>query len=82
MAREEFTTTSPLGKMLQTGKIEEGLAGLAVSVSLPIIAENGADKTPAMLILEAKDLFKNKDYAEAIAGIRNSKRPAPELATV
>lgn len=64
--KPQFTTTSPLGKMLQTGKIEEGLAGLAVSVSLPIIAENGADKTPAMLILEAKDLFKNKDYAEAI----------------
>jgi chemotaxis protein methyltransferase CheR len=37
-----------------------------VSVSQTKTAEKAQDPTPQMLILEAKILFKNKDYAEAI----------------
>lgn len=36
----------------------------------------------ANAIVAGSAVFKAKDYAEAIAGIRNSKRPAPELAAV
>ncbi len=36
----------------------------------------------ANAIVAGSAVFKAPDYAEAIAGIRNSKRPAPELATV
>ncbi|NJO52333.1 MAG: ribulose-phosphate 3-epimerase, partial [Leptolyngbyaceae cyanobacterium RM2_2_4] len=36
----------------------------------------------ANAIVAGSAVFKAKDYAEAIAGIRNSKRPTPELATV
>lgn len=61
-----FTVTSPLGKMLRSRYLEDGLTGNAVSVSQTIIAEEAQDKTPQMLILEAKNLFQNKDYAAAI----------------
>ncbi|MEG3924562.1 MULTISPECIES: CheR family methyltransferase [unclassified Microcoleus] len=54
--------SNPLGARSQ----EDGLAGKAVSVSQTIIAENGQNKTPQMLILEAKKSFKNKNYAEAL----------------
>ena len=36
----------------------------------------------ANAIVAGSAVFKAKDYAEAIAGIRTSKRPTPELATV
>ena len=36
----------------------------------------------ANAIVSGSGVFKASDYAEAIAGIRNSKRPAPELAAV
>lgn len=36
----------------------------------------------ANAIVAGSAVFKAKDYAEAIEGIRHSKRPAPELATV
>ena len=36
----------------------------------------------ANAIVAGSAVFKAKDYAEAIEGIRNSKRPTPELATV
>jgi ribulose-phosphate 3-epimerase len=36
----------------------------------------------ANAIVAGSAVFKASDYAEAITGIRNSKRPAPELATV
>jgi ribulose-phosphate 3-epimerase len=36
----------------------------------------------ANAIVAGSAVFKAKDYAEAIEGIRNSKRPEPELATV
>ncbi|MES1025884.1 ribulose-phosphate 3-epimerase [Gloeocapsa sp. BRSZ] len=36
----------------------------------------------ANAIVAGSAVFNAKDYAEAIEGIRNSKRPAPELATV
>lgn len=36
----------------------------------------------ANAIVAGSAVFKANDYAEAIAGIRNSKRPTPELATV
>lgn len=36
----------------------------------------------ANAIVSGSGVFKEKDYAKAIEGIRNSKRPEPELATV
>ncbi|MDJ0845676.1 MAG: ribulose-phosphate 3-epimerase, partial [Crocosphaera sp.] len=36
----------------------------------------------ANAIVAGSAVFKAPDYAEAIEGIRNSKRPQPELATV
>jgi ribulose-phosphate 3-epimerase len=36
----------------------------------------------ANAIVAGSAVFKAKDYAAEIAGIRNSKRPAPELAKV
>ena len=36
----------------------------------------------ANAIVAGSAVFKAKDYAEAITGIRNSKRPTPELASV
>jgi ribulose-phosphate 3-epimerase len=33
-------------------------------------------------IVAGSAVFNAKDYAEAISGIRNSKLPTPELATV
>ena len=36
----------------------------------------------ANAIVSGSGVFKADDYAEAIAGIRNSKRPTPELAAV
>ncbi|MBD1839698.1 ribulose-phosphate 3-epimerase [Coleofasciculus sp. FACHB-64] len=36
----------------------------------------------ANAIVAGSAVFKAKDYAQAIEGIRNSKRPSPELATV
>ncbi|MEG4514186.1 CheR family methyltransferase [Microcoleus sp. F6_B4] len=61
-----LTISNPLGKMLRSRYREDGLANKPVSVTQQIIAENTQNKTAQMLILEAKRLFKNKDYAEAI----------------
>ncbi|MEG4440594.1 CheR family methyltransferase [Microcoleus sp. AT9_B5] len=61
-----LTISNPLGKMLRSRYREDALANKAVSVTQKIIAENTQNKTDQMLILEAKRLFKNKDYAEAI----------------
>jgi ribulose-phosphate 3-epimerase len=36
----------------------------------------------ANAIVSGSGVFKQKSYAEAIAGVRNSKRPSPELAAV
>ncbi|MEG4110475.1 MULTISPECIES: CheR family methyltransferase [unclassified Microcoleus] len=58
--------SNPLGKMLSSPYLEQGLPNTAVSVTEKIIAENTQTKTPQMLILEAKKSFKNKNYAEAI----------------
>ncbi len=61
-----LTISNRLGKMLRSRYLEDGLGNKAVSVTQKIIAENAQKKTPQMLILEAKQLFKNQDYAEAI----------------
>lgn len=61
-----LNTSNPLGKMLPSRYLEDGLPNNAVSVTQKIIAENTQNKTPQMLILEAKKLFKNQYYAEAI----------------
>ncbi|MBD1815443.1 tetratricopeptide repeat protein [Microcoleus vaginatus DQ-U2] len=61
-----LTISNPLGKMLRSRYLEDGLGSKAVSVTQKIIAENTQNKTPQMLILEAKQLFKNQAYAEAI----------------
>ncbi|MEG5159198.1 CheR family methyltransferase [Microcoleus sp. AT3-A2] len=58
--------SNPLGNMLPSRYLEDGLPNNAVSVTEKIIAENTQNPTPQMLILEAKKLFKNQDYAEAI----------------
>ncbi|MEG3919560.1 CheR family methyltransferase [Microcoleus sp. T3_A4] len=55
-----------LGNMLPSRYLEDGLPNNPVSVTEKIIAENTQNRTPQMLILEAKKLFKNQDYAEAI----------------
>ena len=61
-----LTISNPLGKMLRSRYLEDGLGNNAVSVTQKVIAANTQNKTPQMLILEAKQLFKNQDYAEAI----------------
>ncbi|EGK90171.1 tetratricopeptide repeat protein [Microcoleus vaginatus PCC 9802] len=61
-----LTISNPLGKMLRSRYLEDGLGNNAVSVTQKVIAENTQNKTPQMLIFEAKQLFKNQDYAEAI----------------
>jgi chemotaxis protein methyltransferase CheR len=58
--------SNPLGKMLPSRSLEEGLPNNPVSFTQKTLAENTQNKTPQMLILEAKKSFKNKDYAEAI----------------
>jgi chemotaxis protein methyltransferase CheR len=58
--------SNPLEKMLPSPYLEDGLPNNAVSVTEKIIAENTQNKTPQMLISEAKKLFKNQYYAEAI----------------
>ncbi|UNU25898.1 CheR family methyltransferase [Microcoleus vaginatus] len=58
--------SNPLGKMLRSRYLEDGLPNNALSVTQKIIAENTPDKTPKILILEAKKLFKDHNYAEAI----------------
>jgi len=67
-----LTISNPLGKMLRSRYLEDGLGYNAVSVTQKIIAENTPNKTPQMLILEAKQLFKNKAYAEAINKAKES----------
>ncbi|MEG4229910.1 CheR family methyltransferase [Microcoleus sp. N9_B2] len=61
-----LNTSNPLGKMLPSRYLEDGLPNNAVSVTQKIIAETTPNNTPQMLILEAKKLFKNQYYAEAI----------------
>src|SRR6476469_1169033 len=58
--------SNPLGNMLPSRYLEEDLPNNAVSFTQNIIAENTQNKTPQMLISEAKKSFKNKNYAEAI----------------
>ncbi|MEG3853736.1 CheR family methyltransferase [Microcoleus sp. Z1_C4] len=67
--------SNPLGNMLPYRYLEDGLPNNAVSVTEKIIAENTQNQTHQMLILEAKKLFKNQDYAEAI----NKAQEAIEL---
>jgi chemotaxis protein methyltransferase CheR len=61
-----LTAASPLGKMLRSRYVDGNLTNNTLSASLPIIAEKAKHKKPQMLVLEAKNCFKNKAYADAI----------------
>ena len=55
-----------------------------VAVAQPASAQSAAAKAAkaAQAVKSPAAVFKAKDYAEAIEGIRHSKRPAPQLAAV
>jgi len=62
-----LTSGAGLGKMLQTSYVERDLAiNKAPALSSTLAAEKADSPTPQILILEAKDCFKNKAYVEAI----------------
>ena len=62
-----LTSGAGLGKMLQTSYVERDLViNKAPALPSTLAAEKADSSTPQILILEAKNCFKNKAYVEAI----------------